>query len=143
MRDHDNRSAVAGLSEKTGLYDLCVLLVYVARWLIGQDDGRLPDQSASDGCPLLLADTKLSRLVVQPVFDTKTLGQLADGGLYVPAPPLQNESQSNIIENCQVGHEEEPLEHEAHALLAIAVPAAGAPAVDIVTVEEHTAFVRW
>jgi len=80
VRDHDNGAAVLGLSEKAVLYDLRVLLVYVARWLIGQYDRRSADQRAGNSRPLLLADTKLSRPVVEPVLDTKTLGQLADGG---------------------------------------------------------------
>ena len=68
MRDHDHRLVVALDRLVQQLKDLVARLrVEVPGRLVGEDDGRLRDERARDGDPLLLAAGELGRPVRAPV----------------------------------------------------------------------------
>jgi hypothetical protein len=142
MCDHHDDTSFASFVQKTRCNDVRVVLIDIARRFVGQYDVRGPGQSAGDGGPLLLSNAKLSRPVLQSVFDVKTFGQRLNGGGDLPSPTTQDEPQFYIVEDCEIRDKKKPLEHETDALLSITIPARGTPSIDIIIFKQSIPFVR-
>ena len=90
-------------------------LVEVAGGLVGQDDGRLPDQGAGDRHPLPLPDRDLGRARLQPVAEPDRGQRL--GRAFPPLPDRHagvEQPVGDVVQQGGVLGEEELLEHEPH-----------------------------
>ena len=86
--------------------------VQVAGRFVGQDDGRIVDQRAGDGDPLLLAPRQLVGLVIQPVAQTYPR-QCCFGARAAILAAGVDQRQLNVGKGCGTRQQVEALEDEA------------------------------
>src|SRR5690242_4483874 len=93
------------------------LRVEVAGRLVGEDHGRLADEGAGDGDPLLLPAGELGGAVGAPVLEPDRLDQLVHPGL-VGLPAGDRERQDQVLLGGEDRQQVEELEDEAELVAA-------------------------
>jgi hypothetical protein len=118
VRDHHGRLPAVLNRLPQQLEDLAAGLgVEVAGRLVGEDDGRLRDESAGDRHALLLAAGELGGPVHPPVLEPDRLDELLEPDL-VDLLAGDRQRQDDVLLGRQHGQQVEELEDEADVLAA-------------------------
>lgn len=141
---HDNGpSVLIHLIAENSTDISCRLSIQRCRWLVGQNNFRIPDQRACNGHALLLSRAELIRFLIQLVLQTE-LGKNIAGSLHgvggLNFPKLKSEDY--VVDRRKRVKQSERLEDEADLFASDGRPGGFRKIVNGSAIDEYAALVR-